>query len=127
MKTKSILIGLTALVSVCTACRDKDVAPVLSPDADPGAAPALVVVVGVIVEKDDQVPVDGGVTMLLEKTGGGTALLLFGSLFTSPPPSQEQIELYEVIAKVEIGDVVRATGTRSDRGIVLEALTIQDS
>jgi hypothetical protein len=86
--------------------------------------PDLVTVTGEVTHKDDQVPVDGGVTMKLKLDDGSTEALHFGSLFTHPPPSQEQLDLYQVIVQVDVGDRVTATGERSESGISLEELTI---
>jgi hypothetical protein len=86
--------------------------------------PAVVTVTGEVTHKDDQVPVDGGVTMTLELDDGGIETLLFGSLFSHPPPSQEQLDLYRVIASVNVGDRVTAKGQRSEEGVSLEQLVI---
>lgn len=84
----------------------------------------FVTVTGVVTHIDDQVPVDGGVTITLALDGGGTELLLFGSLFTSPPPSEERLALYQKIRQAEVGSRVRATGIRRDRGIELADLVV---
>lgn len=84
------------------------------------------VVVGEVLMIDDQVPVDGGVTIDIEVRRGETERLLFGSLFTNPPPPRERLELYRVIVELEIGDRVRARGSRSEHGIILEDLFILD-
>lgn len=84
------------------------------------------VVVGEVTMIDDRVPVDGGVTIDIELDKGGTERLLFGSLFTYPPPSEERIELYQVIVGLKIGDRVRAMGLRTKEGIELVELMILD-
>ena len=94
---------------------------------DPGSVEGerdLVTVTGVVTMKDDQVPVDGGVTMTLQLDDGGAETLVFRSLFTAPPPPPEQLALYQVIAQVRVGDRVRAEGRRRDDGVELEDLTI---
>ena len=83
-----------------------------------------VTVVGVVKDIDDQTPNDGGVEILLKLEAGGETLLLFGSLFTYPPPDAETLELYEIVRRVEIGDHVRASGTETRSGIRIEELTI---
>ena len=102
-----------------------------SDDGGPGTAvapdPGLVTVTGEVTEKDDQVPVDGGVTIKLKLDDGSIETLYFGSLFTSPPPSQEQIDLYAVLMTVNVGDRVKAEGVRVEGGIMLEDLTILET
>ena len=94
-----------------------------SSSTTPRAEP-LVTVTGTVTQIDDQVPVDGGVTITLDLDGGGTELLLFGSLFTDPPPDEEKIELYQKILKVEVGNHVRAIGNRGEQGIDLTDLIV---
>jgi hypothetical protein len=84
----------------------------------------LVTVTGVVTAIDDDVPVDGGVVIDLQLEDGETVQLFFGSLYTVPPPRQWQIDLYQVIAGLEIGDRVSATGTRVPLGIGLRHLRI---
>jgi hypothetical protein len=81
-------------------------------------------VTGVVTQIDDLVPVDGGVTITLALDAGGTELLLFGSLFTSPPPSEERLALYQTIRQAEVGSRVRATGVKGARGIELTDLEV---
>ena len=85
-----------------------------------------VVVVGEVMTVDDRVPVDGGVTIDIGLDGGESERLLFGSLFTYPAPSQERLDLYQVIVELEIGDRVQATGSRTVDGIEIEELVILD-
>ena len=92
-----------------------------------GLAPAAddnVVVTGVVLDVVDQVPVDGGVTISVTTSEGMTEQLLFPSLFTHPPPSDETIKLYDLVRRVEVGDVIRAEGKRTANGVELESLTI---
>jgi hypothetical protein len=84
----------------------------------------LVTLIGAVIGIDDDVPVDGGVVVELQLDSGETIKLFFGSLFTSPPPPQWRFELYAVIAGLELGDRVRATGTSAPGGITLRGLTI---
>jgi hypothetical protein len=94
-------------------------------DVSTGPTPAgTVVVTGEVVEVQNLVPVDGGVTIEITLEGGKTERLLFPSLFTSPPPTEEMLSLYSVVRRVEIGDLVRAQGKRTSAGIELEALAI---
>jgi hypothetical protein len=85
-----------------------------------------VAVIGEVKTIDDQVPVDGGVTIDIELDDGGSERLLFGSLFTSQGSSQERLDLYQVIVELEIGDLIEAKGTRTANGIEIDELTILD-
>ncbi len=89
----------------------------------PGTS-GLVVVTGRVTQIENAVPVDGGVRIDIILEGGKTEQLLFPSLFTSPPPSEETLKLYDVIRRVELGDRIRAEGKRVPAGIELEALAI---
>ena len=86
----------------------------------------LVTMTGVVTRIDDAIPVDGGVVIEVLLDGGETARLFFDSLFTEPPPPQWKLDLYGVIAGLEIGDRVRATGATVDGGLSLRGLVILD-
>jgi hypothetical protein len=88
------------------------------------AADGNVIVTGEVLDVVDQVPVDGGVTISVTTSEGITEQLLFPSLFTYPPPSEETIKLYDLVRRVEVGDVVRAEGKRTENGVELLSLTI---
>ncbi len=90
---------------------------------DPGD-PNFAIVIGTVVAIEDLVPVDGGVTIDLSCHGGRSERLLFPSLFTNPPPSEDKLELYQVILLLETGDLVHACGTRTENGIALDRLKI---
>ena len=94
-----------------------------SSSTTPHAEP-LVTVTGIVTQIDDQVPIDGGVTITLDLDEGGTELLFFGSLFTSPPPDEQTLELYQKILKAEVGSQVKATGVRGEQGIALTDLVV---
>lgn len=89
---------------------------------DPGD-PNFAIVIGTVVAIEDLVPVDGGITIDLS-CRGRSERLLFPSLFTNPPPSEDKLELYQVILLLETGDLVQAWGTRTENGIELERLKI---
>ncbi len=97
------------LALALTACSTSEVA---APDGQ-------VTVTGIVTEIVDQTPVDGGVTISIATSDETTERLLFGSLFTSPPPSAERLELYEQTRTARVGSRVRATGVRSTHGIAL--------
>ena len=83
-----------------------------------------VTVTGTVSSKDDQTPVDGGVTLVLAVGIGARETLFFGSLYREPPPTPERLELYRVIVDVQVGSRVEAMGKRVEGGIDLQALTI---
>lgn len=94
-----------------------------------GTAPEsndTVTVEGTVTEIVDQTPVDGGVTIEMDVDGGGSERLLFGSLFTSPPPSEGQVALYQRIQTARVGSRIRASGVRNEDGIRLSDLVVLD-
>lgn len=94
---------------------------------DPAPASENVVVSGHVLEVEDLVPVDGGVTIAIKTERGETEQLLFPSLFTLPHPPRETIDLYETVKRVKVGDSIRAEGHRSENGIDLVALEVLGS
>ena len=62
--------------------------------------------------------------MRLAVRAGEVETLLFGSLYTEPPPTRERLDLYRVIVEVQVGNRVKAVGKRVEGGIELQALTI---
>jgi len=89
-------------------------------------SPAMVTLSGIVTEIDDATPVDGGVVIDLELENDETTKLFFDSLFTEPPPPHWRLELYEVIASLELGDSVQASGASVPEGISLRELIILD-
>ena len=69
------------------------------------------VVCGEVISIDNSIPVDGGITLDVDVSSDGVDRLLFPSLFTDPPPTDEVMALSDVVRDVEVGDVVRAEGT----------------
>jgi len=90
------------------------------------SAAGNVVVTGEVTAIQNEIAVDGGIILDVDLTGGGSDRLIFGSLFTVPPPSEAQLALYDVVRRVEVGDVVRGEGRRRGDGVVLEKLWILD-
>lgn len=114
------LVLLAALFLV--SCGDDD-------DRDPTApvgGESVTVVVGQVLQFVDATPVDGGVTVDIVLDDDRGERLLFPSMFTSPPPSNAMLRLYDVVRRVEVGDTVRAEGTRTGDSILLEKLWILD-
>jgi hypothetical protein len=100
--------------------------------SEEGAGPATpeetqnVVVRGEVTRIQDNTDVDGGIALDIELEDNGSERLILGSLFTVPPPSEDHLRLYDVVRRVELGDIVRAEGVRKDHGIILEELWIVD-
>lgn len=117
---RGFAVVLIGLMVIGVGCLEQD----QPENVGPTTSPSTVTVEGSVSAIDDQTPVDGGVTITLRRAASGEVLLLFPSLFTSPPPSKETLELYKVVAQVEVEDHIRVTGTQTDRGIVIEDLTI---
>jgi hypothetical protein len=116
-RTRVVALLATSFVLLlgCGGGNDGPVSP------NPGGS---VVVTGRVTEVHDMVPVDGGATITVATQGGGTENLLFPSLYTDPPPSQQTIDLYDVVRRVKSGDWIRAEGKRTADGIALKALVI---
>jgi len=85
---------------------------------------AHVMVTGEVIAFDDQVPADGGATITVNTAAGGAVRLLFPSLHTSPPPSQQTIDLYDLVRRVQVGDLIRAEGRHAASGVEIESLAI---
>jgi hypothetical protein len=119
----SSLVLLAAVSMLLSGCLGEE-SPKSSDQAADPEVDARVTVVGVVKEVNDATPHDGGVEIWLKLEEGGEVQLLFGSLFTYPPPDDETLKLYEVIRRVQVGDRVQATGTETARGIRIEQLTI---
>ena len=125
MRRLRVALFLVAATSLLLAgCLGEDGSESSSQPVDGGQIPAPVTVVGIVTDVKDLTPSDGGVDILVKLEEGGEVLLLFGSLFTYPPPDAETLALYEIVRQVEIGDHVRASGTEVRRGIRIEELTI---
>ena len=115
--SKSLLTLLGASFFIIGGCGDDSSAPTAPEGTN-------VVVTGEVVEVQNAIPSDGGITLTVTPEVGGTEQLLFPSLFTLPPPSEETFRLYDVVKRVEVGNVVRAVGIRTTAGIALESLVI---
>jgi len=88
-------------------------------------SPELVVVEGEVLEKVDETPVDGGVTITVRTFANATVrTLYFESMFTYPPPSEEHVALYEKIRPIIVGDRIRATGVEKDNQVILKDISI---
>lgn len=91
-----------------------------------GPGTTLVSVTGRVMQIRDYVPLDGGVTISIRLTNRETETIYLKSIFTSPPPSEEELQIhrdvYQVILQLEIGDRVTADGVRTDSGIEIKKL-----
>ena len=117
-----LIVGIALIMAGCFGEEETNKAdPVSSTDESQVSA---VTVTGTIRSINDMTPVDGGVTIMLGTADGQLVTLLFPSLFTSPPPDQKTLDLYEVVRELRAEDRIRATGTLTDRGVLLEELTV---
>ena len=117
---KIFLVFMVGLVLLATGCLQRDE----TESVDPTQSSTAITVEGNVAAIDDQTPVDGGIKITVRLDSGGEAVLLFPSLFTSPPPDEATLDLYKIVSQVKVEDHIRATGTETDRGILLEDLTI---
>ena len=119
MKKIARVTGLVAL-AMLAACGTDDDGPVR-----PGSGNG-VTVTGEVTNIQNEIAVDGGITLDVDVVDDGTNRLIFVGLFTLPPPNDEVLRLYDLVRRVEIGDMVRAEGVRRDDGVILEKLWILD-
>ncbi|MDH3215472.1 MAG: hypothetical protein OEN01_04165 [Candidatus Krumholzibacteria bacterium] len=115
--------GLSALMAALT------VLAACGTNGDDSTTPGTdngVVASGEVTHIQNEIAVDGGITLDIDLVDDGSHRLIFPGLFTSPPPTDEDLRLYDVVRRVEIGDLVRAEGVRRDHGIILEKLWILD-
>ena len=119
MKQMIRISGLVVL-AMLAACGTDENDP-----ARPGSTNG-VTVTGEVANIQNEIAVDGGITLDVDLVDDGTDRLIFVGLFTVPPPSDEDMRLYDLVRRVEIGDVVRAEGVRRDYGVILEKLWILD-
>ena len=122
MQMRATRMGLLALIALVAIGCSESQPEQTTPSSVTGTG--NVTVEGVVVAVEDLVPVDGGVTIDIAMESDERARLLFGSLFTSPPPDEATLELYEIVRRVEVGDFVRASGEQTDYGIKIDDLAI---
>ena len=112
-----IALGATGLSACSGREDDKESAETL--------ATGLIRVKGAVTVLNDQVPVDGGVTIEVNDPKRGTVTLNFESMFTLPRPTEDRTKLYEEIRKVKVGDVVNATARPLEDGVLrLESIEV---
>jgi hypothetical protein len=127
MKTPVVLILTALALSACTRSdqRQTDTAEPPAPETPAPETPApttgdTVHVTGVIVTKDDRVPADGGVTLVIQPDTGDSLTIEFESMFTLPAPTAERSALYQKTTPLVAGDRVHVVATRKDGGLRLE-------
>ena len=118
MKQIVRVVLLAVSLMVIAACGTDGSGP-----ATPGTTSG-VIVNGEVTGIQNEIAVDGGITLEVDLVDDGIDRLIFVGLFTAPPPTDEDLGLYDVVRRVEIGDIVRAEGVRRDYGIILEKLWI---
>ena len=94
-------------------------------DAPAGPDTGTVVVTGTVVEFQDSTPVDGGVTIAVTTRAEETQRLYLPPFAESlTPPSLQTINLYDLVRRVELGDLIRAEGKPTSMGVELQSLAI---
>lgn len=80
-----------------------------------------VTLVGTVYKIDDATPVDGPVRLVMIDLQGAPRKLFFGSLLTSPSPSEHRKSVYRAIARSRPGECARIHGTvLHDGSVVVE-------
>jgi hypothetical protein len=74
-------------------------------------------VVGKLVEKQDERAADGGFDLTLEVAPGVTELVRVPSMFVAPPRDSIRV-MHEVVEAAQVGDRLRARGTRDETGVL---------
>ena len=115
-----LLAAFAVSSTVLSGCGADDGAPV-TPEPT-----SIVVATGEVTAIQNDIAVDGGILLDVDLLNDGSERLILHSLFTDLPPTDEHLALYDVVRRVEIGDLVQGEGARSDFGIVLEKLWILD-
>jgi hypothetical protein len=119
MKTLVSSLVLAALLASCAPNTESDTT---GNNPVPANSSETIQVSGVVTEKDDKVPADGGVTLRIRSDAGDAITLEFESLFTLPRPTPERQDLYQKLVPIQAGDRVRATATRKDGMLRLESI-----
>jgi hypothetical protein len=120
MKT---IVAALALVITLTSCGQTPEQDTTGNGPDPSPTGSNTVrVTGIVLEKIDQVPVDGGVTLTIRPGSGEAMTLEFESLFTHPAPTPERQALYQKLVPIQAGDRVRATATQKEGRLRLESI-----
>ena len=85
---------------------------------------ALNEVVGILVAVQDDRPVDGEIILTIETQPGVSEKVRVPGAHTGSPPNPAVYAMYEVFKSAQIGDRMRARGTRDDAG-ALQAVTLE--
>ena len=72
-------------------------------------------VVGTLVDKKDDRPVDGGIDLTLETARGVREIVRVGSIFIAGPRDSVRA-MHEVVDAAKLGDRLRARGFRDEEG-----------
>jgi hypothetical protein len=78
---------------------------------------------GTVVKIESMVDRDGPLFVHLDTGGDEPVRLVFGSLFTSPPPDADRLALYDRLRKLEVGDRIRADGYALAEGFLLQSVS----
>ncbi len=78
---------------------------------------------GEVTDIRDLRPSDGGVDFTIRPDDGPGQNVYLESLYTAEPKPQWLLELHQQVTDLAVGDGVRVTGVRTERGLRLQSLT----
>lgn len=109
MRTVLIWMALAGLVAGCDGVNQPIPPSVLEgPD---------VIVVGILLSIDDNVPSDGPVILTIRTDEGDSVTAYLPSFFTAVPPPEENWEIYQTIQTLSPGTRVAVTGHPTSNGL----------
>jgi len=121
MERSRTLGGISLLLSCVVGC-----------SASPGLLPVgseEFSYLGTVSKIENYVPVDGGFIIAIDLDSGGTveeAVAGLGGWQVPPPLTEERKALLDAVYRLQVGDRVRAEGTRGGNYPGIERLTILD-
>jgi hypothetical protein len=83
--------------------------------------------VGTIVKIENMMDRDGPMWIFLDTGEREPVKVVFASMFTRTPPSEERQELYRRVIKLKVGDRIRAGGHGAPGGFILETMIRVDA
>ena len=117
---KLVLVLAAVTVLSASGCSREDGPSGPATPAPPGSGNE---VVGTLIAKQDDRPVDGGIDLTIETAPGTLELVRVPSIFIVPPRDAVRA-MHEVVDAAKLGDRIRARGTRDEEG-ALRAETLE--